>query len=1054
MIDERFSGGIDMRKLKRIFSCILAITTIIGGNVMSAQAVTGNNTKQETVKYAHELDAQAYDGNDLGATYSPASTVFKVWAPTATNVALKLYTTGSPDEEGAQNISTTEMVLGKNGVWSTLIKGDQKNKYYTYVVTVNGISTETADVYSKAVGVNGNRSMVVDLKSTDPAGWDKDQHVLLENPTDAIVWEVHVRDFSSSEISGVSLKHRGKYLAFTETGTTVGGEGDIPTCIDYLKRLGITHVQLMPVYDYATVDETQEQPEEYNWGYDPKNYNVPEGSYSTNAFDGNVRIREFKQMIKALHDAGIGVIMDVVYNHTYTAKGSCFENTVPGYYFRLDANGDFADASACGNETASDHLMYRKYMMDSILYWINEYHIDGFRFDLMGIHDVETMNLIRDAVDKQVKGGSKIIMYGEPWAASAVATDAKTCMKDNLKLLNNRIGAFNDSFRDSVKGHVFNAKDKGFVQDGNDKALVMDSIAGSKDTVNQPSQSIAYVSAHDNFTLYDKLILSTKDDESFDERDESIVSMNKLAAAITMTSQGINFMQAGEEFARTKFGDDNSFVSSDKINQLDWNKLLQFPDLVSYYEGLIEIRRNYKPFRDPTRGSAQKIAFSDTDKGVIAYTLENTLTKGSEWSYIAAVFNSNDEEAEVTLVQSGDTKLPEKWVIVADGTQAGLDKLGEIKGSKVTVPAKSAMILADSESFEKLALSSGKCTVNVEYKDADSGEVIKKQVIKGEAGGSYIVSRDNLLDIEYDYLETQGKEKGHFSHTPQTVTYLYKKFNGGIYTMNVKYVREYSGLLSTGTLDVAKTETIKMREGTEYSAPIKTVSGMKLDVSRFPADAFGTANKDLDLEYYYILADKADLVLHCFAAGAVPCVIVSRKTDEGTSVITENEKPAVMKKDDELGDGWYTLVLEGDGNLGSTYARFGENGVISDDSPEFAVSREVWFRDGELTGTGEVNVICMDNDWNVIGSNSIVGKEGEAYTDVQLSFENMKLTASTGNTSGVFGKVPQYAICIYEEMSIVENPQKRTGLILFISAFVAMIAAAVVGGIYSKRRNR
>ena len=640
-------------------------------------------------KFSHPLDEQAYFGNDLGAVYSKNATSFKVWAPSASSVELRLYETGNSKKCRA----SYKMTKSDKGIWTVTLDGDMKNTYYTYVVTVDGVSRETADIYAKASGVNGDKSMVVDLESTNPTGWKNDKHILYDNPTDAVVWEIHVRDFSISPMSGVSPLYRGKYLAFTESGTTLDGKGKIPTCVDYLKKFGVTHVQILPMYDYATVDEEKTDTPQYNWGYDPKNYNVPEGSYSTNPFDGNVRIKELKQMIMALHNAGIGVIMDVVYNHMFTAKGSWFDMTVPNYYFRLNEDGSLSDGSACGNETASEHLMYRKFMTDSILYWTKEYHIDGFRFDLMGVHDVDTMNGIRKALDENIENGKKIIMYGEPWTGDKLGTDVDTCVKKNVHKLDNRVGAFNDSFRDSVKGHVFNALEQGFVQSGECVEALKDSITANclskKKVFNQPSQAIAYTSAHDNFTLYDKLVLSVKNDMSYAERDEKLVAMNKLAAALTLTSQGIVFMQAGEEFARTKFGDENSYVSSDKINQIDWSRLSEYADLVSYYQGLIKIRKNFAPFREPTKKSAELIKFSDTEQGIIAYTLENTVAPEKEWKSIAVIANASDTEQTVEL----DTDN-QKWIIIADDKKAGLETLGILSGKTVTVPPVSAMVLA------------------------------------------------------------------------------------------------------------------------------------------------------------------------------------------------------------------------------------------------------------------------------------------------------------------------------------------------------------------------
>ena len=1046
-----------MLKLKRIFSCMLAITMLLGGNIMATEAV--KNTEKET-KYYHKLDAQAYSGDDLGAVYTKKATTFKVWAPTASRVAVKLYATGSSEEEGAADISTTPMKKGDKGVWSVKLTGDKKNLYYTYLVTIDGVTTETADVYAKAAGVNGNRSMIVDLDSTDPKDWDKDSHVLYDDPTDAVVWEIHVRDFSKNQVSGVSDEHKGKYLAFTENGTTIDGKGDVSTCIDYLKKLGVTHVQLMPVYDYATVDESREDTEEYNWGYDPKNYNVPEGSYSTNPYDGNVRINEFKQMVKALHDAGIGVIMDVVYNHTFTAKGSWFENTVPGYYFRLKDDGSFSDGSGCGNETASEHLMYRKYMIDSVLYWANEYHIDGFRFDLMGVHDVDTMNEIRLALDTKVKNGKKIIMYGEPWTGGAVTTEATTATKDNVKLLNDRIGVFNDTFRDAVKGHVFNVKEGGFVQtasgEGTLKSCITANTLDASAGLKQSSQSVTYISAHDNYTLYDKLLMSTKNNENFNKRDEDVIALNKLSAAITLTSQGISFMQAGEEFARTKYGDENSYVSPDSINSLDWNSLVQYADLNSYYQGLIEIRKNYKPFRDPTKTSAEKIAFSDADKGVVAYTLENTLTKGKEWSDVAVVFNATDSAKDVTLTSDGGS-LPEKWEIIADGTQAGLKGLGTISGNKVTVAPHSAMILADKESFDKLKLTSDKCTVNIEYKDS-SGKVLQSQVIKGSEGDGFTAIRSDAFDIEYDYVNTEGKEKGKFTKEEQNITYNYSKFDGNIYELTVNYLQEGDDNFGTSERKVADASVTKVREGSGYTAVIKKVDGMKVNTDKFPANAVGIANGDITVNYYYQSAGKADLVIHYRNTDdwKKVCAYVYTSGEDGKEY--NGKAPGKeMKKDSSLGDGWYTVTLKDKGNLADMKVTFSDGGK-NNDPTEYSVNREVWIENGVVAHSGEVNVIYVDNSGNILETDIIKGKEGESYKTEQKQFDSLAFSSATANTEGKFSEAPAYVIYGYDNAVVTteeetDNSSLTIVLILLGTSAATLIAAAIAGGIYSRKKK-
>ena len=406
-------------KFKKTLSLVLSALMVMSSAVVAASAASDGSEEVGAYSNQNYLETQAnnaYNEANLGATYTPASTTFKTWSPDATSVKVKLYKTGSDNESGAGVIG--EYAMTKNtttGVWSTTLTGDHKNQYYTYIVNVKGATNETQDVYSKATGVNGKRSMVVDLDSTDPDDWNNDSHVFFNAAQEAVVWEVHVRDFSIAENSGVSEDNMGKYLAFAEGGTKLNGDANgISTCVDYLVEQGINCVQLQPVYDFESVDEDAgASSTNRNWGYDPQNYNVPEGSYSSNPYDGNVRIKEFKQMIQALHDRGISVVMDVVYNHTYSTA-SCFNKTVPGYYYRMKSSTAYSNGSGCGNETASDKKMFRKYMIESCRYWVDEYHIDGFRFDLMGLHDITTMNAIRSNLDQV---STKILMYGEPWAA-------------------------------------------------------------------------------------------------------------------------------------------------------------------------------------------------------------------------------------------------------------------------------------------------------------------------------------------------------------------------------------------------------------------------------------------------------------------------------------------------------------------------------------------------------------------------------------------------------------------------------------------------------------
>ena len=676
----------------------MMITGMCSADVSAAE----KKTVTDYQAYAANLDKSAYSGNDLGASYSKKATTFKVWSPNAASVRVNIFEHGSDNEGDAGSIMSRAMTLDKTtGVWSVTINGDLLNKYYTYSVTHGKTTKETADVYAKACGVNGQRSMVVDLSTTNPEGWENDKHVLVQNQTDASVWEISVADFSSSESSGVSEANRGKFLAFTEGGTTVNGvQGASSTCIDYLKKLGVKYVQIMPFYDFGSVDESKNIADQYNWGYDPVNYNCPEGSYSTNPKKGEVRIKECKQMIQALHNAGIGVIMDVVYNHTYTSD-SWFQRTVPNYYYRMNNDGTFSNGSGCSNDTASEHLMFRKYMIDSVTYWASEYHIDGFRFDLMGLHDVTTMNSIRSALDNLYADGSgrQILMYGEAWDM-ATNCDEGTLLasQKNLKQLSDRIGAFDDTIRDAIKGST-GGTDGAFIQNGSNRANLKIGIAGQSDTTtgwaNAPSQCVTYASCHDNLCLYDKLVGSVYGaDGKYRKRYEDLVAMNKLSAAIVMTSQGIPFSLGGEEFCRSKDGDENSYASSRKENQLDWENIDLYSDVIEYYRGLYKIRDAFAAFSDSAAATANSLAYlSDVPKGVTGYTINNT--ESGKWNKMCVIFNGSDSAQNVNA--KGD------WVVLADNKTAGLRNIKNVTNS-VKVEAHSAVIMVDTKSYDSAGI--------------------------------------------------------------------------------------------------------------------------------------------------------------------------------------------------------------------------------------------------------------------------------------------------------------------------------------------------------------
>ena len=801
--------------------------------------------------YAANLDKSAYSGNDLGASYSKKATTFKVWSPNAASVRVNIFEHGSDNEGDAGSIMSRAMSLDKTtGVWSVTINGDLLNKYYTYSVTHGKTTKETADVYAKACGVNGQRSMVVDLSTTNPEGWKNDKHVLVQNQTDASVWEISVADFSSSESSGVSEANRGKYLAFTEEGTTVNGvQGASSTCVDYLKKLGVKYVQIMPFYDFGSVDESKNIIDQYNWGYDPVNYNCPEGSYSTNPKKGEVRIKECKQMIQALHNAGIGVIMDVVYNHTYTSD-SWLQRTVPNYYYRMNNDGTFSNGSGCSNDTASEHLMFRKYMIDSVTYWASEYHIDGFRFDLMGLHDVTTMNSIRTALDNLYAdgSGSQILMYGEAWDM-ATNCDEGTVLasQKNLKQLSDRIGAFDDTIRDAIKGST-GGTDGAFVLEGSRRANLKTGIAGQSDTTtgwaNVPSQCVTYASCHDNLCLYDKLVGSVYGaDGKYRKRYEDLVAMNKLSAAIVITSQGIPFSLGGEEFCRSKDGDENSYASSRKENMLDWENVDLYSDVIEYYRGLYKIRDAFAAFSDSTAATANSLTYlSDVPKGVMGYTINNT--ESGKWSQMCVIFNGSDSAQNVTA--KGD------WVVLADNKTAGLRNIKNVTNS-VKVEAHSAVIMVDTKSYDSAGIMDDEGAVVIDYYDNKTEKLIKSQTLTGELGTSYDVT--NLAStLNYNVKKTDGEIKGVFTDQVGHAKVYVEEYDGEISTVTVKFVDE------TNNTEIEDSFLVKNRKGEQYYTPdLPSIKNYKLVLDDLPTNGAGkldSASKTVTYKYTRVTDDE------------------------------------------------------------------------------------------------------------------------------------------------------------------------------------------------------
>lgn len=647
-------------------------------------------SEEKKEEYSSYESYPVYEGKDLGVIYSKEKTTFKLWSPNAEEVVLRLY------DESIGGSSTDEISLEKadKGVWTTDIKDDIKNKYYTFQIKGDGKwNSEEADPYAKAVGVNGKRGMVIDLRDTDPEGWDEDKRPELNGVEDIILYEIQVRDMSIDESSGISNK--GKFTGLSEFGTK-NGDG-LSTGIDHIKEMGVTHVHILPAFDFRSIDETKPELNKYNWGYDPQNYNVPEGSFSTNPYDGKVRVKEFKEMVKAFHEAGLRVVLDVVYNHTGYTHESNFDQLVPGYYYRQWKDGKYSDASACGNETASDREMMRKFIVESVVYWAEEYHLDGFRFDLMGIHDIETMNDIDKAV-KEVD--SSIFVYGEGWTAGdSPLPVADRAIKANASKLTT-IAVFSDDIRDGIKGSWNNHESKGYVSGNLEKRedvrfgiiastqhpdLDYSKVDYVKEAYSKsPLQTISYVSCHDNHTLYDKLKASNKE-----ASEEEIIKMSKLSNTIVLTSQGIPFLHAGVEMGRTKQGVENSYESHDSINKIDWSLKTKNSELVNYYKGLIKLRNDHPAFKMTSSELIQKnLKFDNNDdKEVISYTI-NGEAVNDKWKQIKVILNVSKEIKNI--------EVGEGWKLALDGDKVLLDGSENeniYSKGKADIPGVSAVIL-------------------------------------------------------------------------------------------------------------------------------------------------------------------------------------------------------------------------------------------------------------------------------------------------------------------------------------------------------------------------
>ncbi len=632
----------------------------------------------------------AYKGDDLEMTVGENGTQFTLWSPTADSAMIRIYNDGIEGEA----IETRYMERkDQQNPWRATFEDALYGKFYTFSIFHNGEwLAETPGAYARAVGVNGKRAAIIDMATTNPEGWENDVRPALDKFTDIIIYEMHHRDFSIHASAG--NQYGGKFLALTQEGTR-SPEGEM-TGIDHLKELGITHVHILPSYDYGSVDESRPDSAQYNWGYDPVNYNTPEGSYSTNAFDPATRIREMKQMVQALHKNGIRVILDVVYNHTYINDGSNFSLTTPGYYYRHKEDGSYADASACGNETASEREMVRNYIVNSVLYWANEYHFDGFRFDLMGIHDIETMKAVRAELDKI---DPTIFIYGEGWAAQAPVISGEQCaMKANAYKMPG-VAVFSDDLRDGVKGHFSQATGRGFATGAQEcEESVKFGIVGAiqhpqinyelvnyskAPYTNHPTQVINYVSCHDDMCLTDKLRASMPDAD-----EKALQRYARLAQTIVFTSQGVPFMFTGEEIFRDKKGVHNSYCSPDEINAIDWSLKHSNREQFDYYRNLIQLRKSHPAFRLATAEEVCKhLQFiENTPEQVVAYTL-NDNAGGDEWNQIVVAFNGSDQSAEIEIPEGN-------WMIIANDGSIDLTGSNKLEGSKATIAASAALILA------------------------------------------------------------------------------------------------------------------------------------------------------------------------------------------------------------------------------------------------------------------------------------------------------------------------------------------------------------------------
>ncbi len=969
-------------KLRRFISCILVLMMIVStvSFAVSAAQVDVAQTGYHNQSYLEDYAQAAKNEQGMGATYSPQSTTFKVWSPTATAVMVKLYATGTDAESGASVLGTHAMSKNATtGVWSLTLSGDYKDVFYTYLLTIDGTTTETQDPYATAVGANGERSMVVDLDSTDPEGWEDDNHVLFDSAAEASVWEVHIRDFSISESSGVSDEYKGKYLAFAEGNTTVNGEGDIATCVDYLVEKGINCVQLLPIADFSGIDETNSDPQR-NWGYNPVNFNVPDGAYATDCYDGNARIKEFKQLVQACHDRGIAVVMDVVYNHTYVLEGSALARTVPKYYHRMSDAQNYYNGSGLGNCLSTEKAMTSKYVVESLKYWVEEYHIDGFRFDLMGALDCTTLNAARAELDKI---DSRILMYGEPWAGGETGI-SNGATNSNFRQLNDRIGGFNQTYAENLKGSESNhtGTTGGFAQGDSTNAAILDAAKGNFTYfgTTATSKALNYLDNHDNLTFYDKLLRTNVDDlrgtynyrfvpdkdketlytTNFDSANTyypEVASQLKLGLLSVMTAQGLPFMNAGTEFARSKYGDANSYRTSDNINAIDWTRLEKWGAEADYYAGLLKIRKAFAPFGDNKADSITTISAS----GPIAYSINNT--KAGQWSKALVIMNNDKANSKTVTLPSGT------WTIVANDKKAGVDSLGTASGT-YTVPKQSGAILVQG-TYSKPAEGFATLTAEHYVRDSASGSytLVKTNTAKYAVGQTYraITDTDILFDHNLDKYEssTNSLSGKAVANQKVSVKFYYTRFTTSNY-LTVNF------LDSTTGQRVRPHIQYRLHNGADFSIPATGVQGYSLDTAKYPGGTVGKfdASAPLEFNYYYNELTHTQTVVHFYNSHpnwnstTIQCyAYFDTSTEEPLGKWTEN-KAGNMVKDPSLGDNWYTVTIP---NVKSCRVMFHPATAVSGVQQEpgqgeagYEVSGEAWIKDRILTFSCSVVTSYID----------------------------------------------------------------------------------------------